>query len=110
MLLCINYIHTSIICEQKLNLSIDYSDGERGRRRRSCRAQRRSFYMFNRQQRIKSLKMVVETSDKNQYSYFYMLNSFLKGKKKFAQLLNATHLLVYIYILRCNSVYCVIKE
>ena len=37
--------------------------------------------------------MVVGRSDKNQY--FYMLNAFLrKDEKKFAQLLNATHLLV----------------
>ena len=28
----------------------------------------------NHRQRIKSLKMVVETSDKNQLSYFYVLN------------------------------------
>ena len=40
--------------------------------------------------------MIIETSPKNQYSYFYMLNSFLKGKKKCAQLLNATHLLVTV--------------
>ena len=35
-----------------------------------------------RQKRIKSLKIVVETSDENQYSYFYILNSFLKKAKK----------------------------
>ena len=51
---------------------------ERGRRRRPRWAPRRSFYMHNRQQLIKSLKMVVETSDKNQYSYFHILNLFLK--------------------------------
>ena len=44
--------------------------------------------------------MVVETSDKNQYFYFYILNLFLKMTwpdqvwYNIAQLLNATHLLV----------------
>ena len=37
-----------------------------------------SFYVHNRQQRIKSLKIVVESSNKNQYSYFYIPNLFLK--------------------------------
>ena len=32
----------------------------------------------NRRQRIQFLKMVEETSDKNQFSYFYTQNSFLK--------------------------------
>ena len=51
---------------------------------------------------------LLETSDKNQYSYFYILNSFLKeAKKKFAQLLNATHLLVYAktYETPCIHIY-----
>ena len=40
----------------------------------------RCFYMhvWSRQQRIKSLKMVVETLHKHKYSYFYTLNPFLK--------------------------------
>ena len=42
----------------------------------------RSLEKHIRHQRIKSLKIVVETSDKNQYSYFYSLNSFLKKAKK----------------------------
>ena len=32
----------------------------------------------NHRPRINSFKMVVDTSDKNQYSYFYVLNLFLK--------------------------------
>ena len=32
----------------------------------------------NHQQSIKSLKIVVETSDKNNSSYFYVLNPFIK--------------------------------
>ena len=32
----------------------------------------------NRRQRIRSFKMVAETSDENQFSYFYVLNPFLK--------------------------------
>ena len=59
-------------------MQVIVSETMRGRRRRPRGAQRRSFYMHNRQQRIKSSKMVVETSDKNQYSYFYILNLFLK--------------------------------
>ena len=39
-------------------------------------------HVWNRLQRIKSVKMVVETSDKNQYSYFYIVNSFLKKSRK----------------------------
>ena len=41
---------------------------------------------------------------KNQFSYFYVLNPFLKLTRldqvrwNIAQLLNATHLLVYVYI------------
>ena len=31
-----------------------------------------TIYMHSRQQRIKSLKMVVQTSGKNQYSYIYI--------------------------------------
>ena len=69
---------TTIICEQILNQSVNRSDCERRRRRHPREAQRSSLYMHNRQQRIKSLKMVVETSNKNQYSYFYILNLFLK--------------------------------
>ena len=42
----------------------------------------RSPEKHNRHQRIKSLKIIVETSDKNQYSHFYILNSFLKKAKK----------------------------
>ena len=42
----------------------------------------RSPEKHNRRQGIKSLKIVVETSDKNQYSYFYILNSILKKAKK----------------------------
>ena len=53
--------------------------------------------------------MIIETLDENQYSYFYVLNLFLKLTRpdptwlnqvrwNIAQLLNATHLLVYIYI------------
>ena len=42
----------------------------------------RSPEKHNRRQGIKSLKIVVETSDKNQYSYFYILNSFLTKAKK----------------------------
>ena len=42
----------------------------------------RSPEKHNRHQRIKSLKIVVETSDKNQYSYFFILNSFLNKAKK----------------------------
>ena len=55
-------------------------DCERGRRERP----RSSFYVhvWNRLQRIKSVKMVAETSDKNQYSYFYIVNSFLKESRK----------------------------
>ena len=47
---------------------------ERGRRERT----RSSFYMhtWNRLQCIKSVKMVVETSDENQFSYFFVLNPF----------------------------------
>ena len=42
-----------------------------------------------------------------QYSYFYILNSFLKkAKKKFAQLLNATYLPVLSYIRTC----CIISS
>ena len=63
---------TTIICKQKLNQNINWSDGKRGRGRHSKK--KSSFYMHNRKQRIKSLKMVVETSDKNQYSYCYILN------------------------------------
>ena len=40
-----------------------------------------SFYMHiyeNRRQCIKSLKMSVETSDENKFSYIYVLNPFLK--------------------------------
>ena len=44
--------------------------------------QRSSFYIHNRQERIQSLKMVVETLDKNQYSYFYILKPFLSKTKK----------------------------
>ena len=46
------------------------------------------FFLINKEQSkphfqcIKSLKIIVETSDKNQYSYFYILNSFLKKAKK----------------------------
>ena len=49
-------------------------------RARSPGATKSSFYMhiWNRLQRIKSIKMVVETSDKDQFSYFYVLNPFLK--------------------------------
>jgi len=47
---------------------------------------------WNRLQRIKSVKMVVETSDKNQYSYFYILNSFLKKAKKNNEANNPPHL------------------
>ena len=54
--------------------------------------------------------MIIETSDKNQYSYFYVLNIFLKLSRpdptwlnqvgwNIAQLLNATHLLVLIKLL-----------
>ena len=32
----------------------------------------------NRRQHIKSLRMIVETSDENKYSYFYVLNPFIK--------------------------------
>ena len=35
----------------------------------------------NRRQRIKSLKIVIETSNENQFSYFYVLNPFLKLTK-----------------------------
>ena len=90
------YVH-QLYVRKKLNLSIDYSDNERGRRRRLWGAQRRSFYMHNRQQRIKSLRMVVQTSGKNQYSYIYILKIFLyiyRKLKYVAQLLNATHLVV----------------
>ena len=47
---------------------------ERGRRERT----RSPFYMhvWNPLQRIKSVKIVVETSDKNQFSYFYILNLY----------------------------------
>ena len=45
-------------------------------------ASSRSPEKHNRHQLIKSLKIDVETSDKNQYSYFYILNSFLKKAKK----------------------------
>ena len=38
--------------------------------------------IWNRLQRIKSVKMIVETSDENQYSYFYILNLSLKKAKK----------------------------
>ena len=62
--------------------------------------------MQNHQQRIKSLKMVVQTSGKNQYSYIYILNIFLYINNYiffwfdwFVQLLNATHLLVMFTIL-----------
>ena len=47
---------------------------------------RSSFYMYiwesSTTQKKKHLKMVVETSNKNQFSYFYILNSFLKKVKK----------------------------
>ena len=51
-------------------------NGERGHRERT----RSSFYMhiWNRLQRIKSLKIVVESFDKNQFCYFYVQNLFLK--------------------------------
>ena len=63
-------------------------------------------------QRINFLKMVVNTSDKNPFSYFYVMNLFIKLTRpiyfsltayisrydsiirSFAQLLNAMHLLV----------------
>ena len=54
------------------------SEAKRGRRRHPRWAQRRSFCMHNLQQRIKSLKMVVETSDENKYYYYHVLNPFLK--------------------------------
>ena len=40
----------------------------------------------------KIVKIVVESSDKDQFSYFYVLNLFLRPG--FVQLLNAIHLLV----------------
>jgi len=50
--------------------------------------------------------MIVQTSGKNQYSYIYILNIFLCINKYifflfdcFAQLLNATHLLVLLIFL-----------
>ena len=48
---------------------------KRGRRERT----KSSFYMhaWNRLQRIKSVKIVVETSDKNQFSYFHVVSLFL---------------------------------
>ena len=59
---------------------------------------------FHNRQRIKSSKIVLETSYKSQYSYFYILYLFLKltgpdptwtdqVEWNIAQLLNATHLL-----------------
>ena len=46
----------------------------------NCERRRSSFYMYiwNRLQRMKSLKMVVETWHKNQFSYFYALNLLIK--------------------------------
>ena len=35
-------------------------------------------HIWNHLQRKKSLKLVAKTSDRNQFSYFYVLNSFLK--------------------------------
>ena len=54
---------TTTICEQKLNQSVDIytNDCEQGHRRRPRGLRRTSFFMHNRQQRIKQLKMVVET-------------------------------------------------
>merc|ERR1719154_660041 len=48
---------------------------ERGHQERT----RSSFYMYvwNSLQRIKSVKVVVETLNKNQFSYFYVVNLFL---------------------------------
>ena len=48
--------------------------------------------------------MVVETSDKNQCSYFYVLNPFLnlRSGEHIAHLLNATHLLVIKILIRFN--------
>ena len=78
---------------------------ERGRRERT----NSSFYKhtWNRLQRIKSVKMVVETSDKNQCCYFYVLNPFVKfrSRKHIAQLLNATHLLEAEQCYYINSLY-----
>ena len=45
-------------------------------------------HIWNYIQRIKSVKMVIETLDKNQYSYFYILNSraeFYPGSRAEAQ-------------------------
>ena len=60
---------------------------------------------WNRLQRIKSVKMGVETSDKNQCSYFYVLNPFLKFSSggHIDQLLNATHLLVKLILQIANA-------
>ena len=94
-------MRAKIICEQKLNQSVNTSDCQRSEARApeasALSSEKILLYMHNRQQLIKSLKMVVETSDKNQYSYFYILNLFLKMTWwNIAQLLNATHLLVNI--------------
>ena len=82
------------ICQFRMNEDlIRIINCERGRRERT----RSSFYMhiWNSLQRIKSLKMVVDTSDKNQFSYFYILSPFLE-RKNIAQLFNVTHLLVFL--------------
>ena len=104
-----------------MNLSIDYSDGERGRQRRPCGPQRRSFSKHNLQQRIKSSKMVVQTSGKkqysniyiyilSQYSYIFILNIFLfiwrKLKCVAQQLATSTHLLVVYNILKFMHCFC----
>ena len=63
-------------------------------------------HIWNRLQRIKSVKMIIETSDKIQCSYFDVMNPFLKFRsgEHIAQLLNAMHLLVIEKITTVDSI------
>ena len=68
-----NYLRAKIEPKRKYEwLRAKPSDGAES----FSRSADKFFYLHNRQQRIQSLKIVEETSDKNKY--FYILNLFLK--------------------------------
>ena len=63
------YLGTCIYCERSESAEVVLVD---------CRVASSACMYGNRRQRIKSLKMVIETSDENQFSYLYSLNPFLR--------------------------------